>query len=289
MHLAQRTLPNRQACPSANRARAVGARKMVCKAAATTAWEAWTPYMQKRTAVAKPKANELEQSKDLANAISKSAVGFKPKYGANVDVHGTTFKLQHAGKVNLASLPKDLHEKLEAVGVIQVKAALGIPEDGELDVSTTSYTTTDINAGLAITGCVAQKGSERSAVVAFVCTETEREASWSRLEGLLLHWACSEASGAAWTMPPAGWSSIPAKAVDAGGAWQNSFEKQTLAGSQEKLYVMVMQLPLRGALKSGGLTFVLKASSGPNTKWLKDSETDKDFFLDLQKLPMIKL
>ncbi len=31
-------------------------------------------------------------------------------------------------------------------------------------------------------------GSEKSAVLVFVTTETERQASWSRLEGLILHW-----------------------------------------------------------------------------------------------------
>jgi len=39
----------------------------------------------------------------------------------------------------------------------------------------------------------ALQGSERTAVVVMVATETEREASWSRLDGLLLHWGCSTA------------------------------------------------------------------------------------------------
>lgn len=54
------------------------------------------------------------------------------------------------------------------------------------------------------------------ALVSIVATETEREASWSRLEGLLLHWACSEDSSSGWNLPPTGWSSST-KATDAGG------------------------------------------------------------------------
>lgn len=58
----------------------------------------------------------------------------------------------------------------------------------------------------------------KEAVVAFVATETERQASWSRLEGLLLHWACAAEAGGAWSMPPSGWKAlIPGKSADAGG------------------------------------------------------------------------
>lgn len=61
------------------------------------------------------------------------------------------------------------------------------------------------------------QGADKSAVVVFVVTETERQASWSRLEGLILHWACGSAPGGAWAMPPEGWSAAPNKTRDAGG------------------------------------------------------------------------
>ncbi len=52
----------------------------------------------------------------------------------------------------------------------------------------------------------------------------------------------------------------------AGGAWQCQFEKQVV-GSNESIYVLVLQLPLRGVLKSGGLVFVLKATANQADKW----------------------
>lgn len=60
------------------------------------------------------------------------------------------------------------------------------------------------------------QGIDKTANLAIVVTETERQASWSRLEGLILHWACSEASGAAWHLPPPGWKAVPNKTADAG-------------------------------------------------------------------------
>ncbi len=64
----------------------------------------------------------------------------------------------------------------------------------------------------------APQGSEKNAVVVFVATETERQASWSRLDGLILHWACGTEAGGAWSMPPEGWSAVPSKTKDAGGS-----------------------------------------------------------------------
>ncbi|GFH29890.1 uncharacterized protein HaLaN_28635 [Haematococcus lacustris] len=57
----------------------------------------------------------------------------------------------------------------------------------------------------------------------------------------------------------------------------------------EPLYVLVMQLPLRANLKSGGPVFVLKGTAAKSDRWLKDASTNKDFFLDLQRLPVTKL
>jgi hypothetical protein len=88
-------------------------------------------------------------------------------------------------------------------------------------------------------------------------------------------------------MPPAGWVAVPNKSADAGGAMQCKFNKQA-GPSNEALYTLVLQLPLSGALKSGGVTFVLKASEGQNTRWLKNQKSERDFYVDLQRLPSFK-
>ena len=43
--------------------------------------------------------------------------------------------------------------------------------------------------------------------------------TWSRLEGLLLHWAVSRKAPPAekWELPPRGWKTLPDTTVDAGG------------------------------------------------------------------------
>lgn len=259
---------------------------VVCRAAAEapTAWDSWTPYMQKKKESVKlANSKEIKYFGEVAQQISKAAVGYKPKFSVPHEVT-TGFKLQHATKVVAKDLPKDLHDKLEAIGTATLKGALGLDE---LDYANVSYTTTDIDGALSVTGTILQKGSDKSAVVVFVATETEREASWSRLEGLILHWACSTGLGAPWTMPPEGWTAVPGKTVNKGGAWECSFEKQK-TGNNEQMYVLVMQLPIRGVLKSGGLVFVLKGSESQTDRWLKDACTDKDFFVDLGKFPVTK-
>jgi hypothetical protein len=71
------------------------------------------------------------------------------------------------------------------------------------------------------------------AVMSVVVTETESLMTWSRLEGLLLHWAVSRKAPPAerWELPPRGWKTLPESTVDAGGcercmlcldAWQRT-------------------------------------------------------------------
>ncbi|KAL6757796.1 hypothetical protein V8C86DRAFT_2613602 [Haematococcus lacustris] len=257
----------------------------LCRAT-TTAWDSWAEYMKKRAPVVLPDPLEQELTSAITNAISKSAVGYKPRFSVGGAGHvGESFKLQHVDKVQVKELPKDLHDKLETIGVATLKGALSL--EGELDYANASYTTTDINAALSITGTIVAKGSEKSAVLVLLCTETERQASWSRLEGLFLHWAVTDAPGGPWVMPPEGWSAAPALSNSTGSAWECTFEKQMLGS--EPLYVLVMQLPLRASLKSGGPVFVLKGTAGKSDRWLQDASTNKDFFLDLQRLPVTKL
>lgn len=256
-------------------------RHVTCRAA--TAWDSWNNYVEKRAPIHRPAGGEAKINGEVGTAIKSAAANYKPSSASRPAE--ATFKMQHVEKVPV-KLPKDLHAKLETIGVQQLKNVLG--QDVTIDAASVSYSTTDVNGALCITACIAQKDGEKIAHVAFVATETERQASWSRLEGLLLHWGCSEAAGAAWTGAPSGWTAMPSLIVDAGGAQECSFEKRN-TGSQEQMYVLVLSLPVRGSLKSGGIQFVLKAKDAQNTQWLKDANTDKDFFVDLQRLPTIKL
>jgi hypothetical protein len=56
------------------------------------------------------------------------------------------------------------------------------------------------------------------ALVSLVVTETERQMTWSRLEGLLLHWAVSRTPPpkGEWELPPRGWRTLPDTTIDAG-------------------------------------------------------------------------
>lgn len=58
----------------------------------------------------------------------------------------------------------------------------------------------------------------------------------------------------------------PPRAVHAGGASQCTFARRNLGG-QESAFVLVLQLPLRGVLKSGGLVFVLKGVANQTDRW----------------------
>lgn len=260
--------------------------KVVPVCAATTAWDNWSTNITKarkasNTAVLE---NTNTYSSELAAAVSAAAKAYKP-HGAAAPSGMTSFKLAHV-EAGTQSLPTDLHARLEAVGQLQLKSVLGATEGKALDCAIASYTTTDVDAALSLTGTIVDQNGEKNAIVVFLATETQRQASWSRLEGLILHWACTETKGSQWNMPPNGWKASPDKSVDAGGAWQCSFEKQ--AQGHEPLYMLVMQLPLKGPLRSGGITFVLKATAGQNTRWLKDASSQQDFFLDLQQLPTYK-
>ncbi|GLI63552.1 hypothetical protein VaNZ11_006402 [Volvox africanus] len=295
------TLPRLAPAPITSR---VTPRAVVCSAA--TAWDSWTSYISKHradSASAPVTKSELDYGREIAAAISKSAGTFKPKYvgtgggaAASSSVAGgsaggiSDFKLSHVGDINLNDLPRDLHERLEALAYVQLKQALGKP-NADLDAASISFTTTDVDAALCVSGVTLQQGLDKTALIAFVATETERQASWSRLEGLILHWGATDSPGGAWGLPPQGWAASPNKVVDAGGAWQCSFEKQQLSGPEGNMavYVLLLQVPLRGILKAGGLVYVLKATAGQNTRWLKDEATKKDFFLDTTRFPVIKV
>ncbi|KAG1668113.1 hypothetical protein FOA52_003900 [Chlamydomonas sp. UWO 241] len=268
----------------------------VASTATETAWTSWNRYMSQRkemkTEVIKPTAEEKKVFSNIGTAISKSATTFTPKFVGKSSEAGTYKTVHVAALPKAVPLSADLHEKLETIAMVQIKKALGLPDSAPLDVATTSASSTDINAGVCMSGFITQDESGKKAILAIVATETERVASWSRLEGLLLHWACSASVGAGWHMPPPKWQALlPNKTSDAGGAVQCAFDKLAVAGDNSTIYTLVLSLPLSGVLRSGGISFVLKATAAQNTKWLKEARgaSETDFFVDLQSLPFCKI
>jgi hypothetical protein len=85
--------------------------------------------------------------------------------------------------------------------------------------------------------------------MSIVVTETERQMTWSRLEGLRFHWAVSSAPppNQKWELPPRGWMTVPDTTVDAGGAWQSTFEKHPLpqpggATAPDVMYTLLLSV-----------------------------------------------
>eukprot|EP00878_Enallax_costatus_P001683 GHUV01001837.1.p1 GENE.GHUV01001837.1~~GHUV01001837.1.p1 ORF type:complete len:303 (+),score=84.76 GHUV01001837.1:427-1335(+) len=249
-----------------------------------TAWQAWTDCLPKwsSSTLKLPKVNEQDRHA-LAAAVAEAATDFKPKP-----------TLQVPSLDDLPEVPKNLHKRLELVARVQLAAHLDTDLNA-LDATITEYTTTDIAAACSVAGVIVKSGSSRTALASVVVTETERQMTWSRLEGLLLHWAVSRKAPPAekWELPPRGWKTLPDTTVDAGGAWQTVLERHPLpmpdgTAGPAPMYTMLMSLPLEGPLAEGGLIFVLKSgSTGQNTKWLKDAGTKSDFFCDIQKFKVI--
>lgn len=258
--------------------------RQVAAGAASTAWQAWTDCLPQWESSTKklPSVNHDDRSA-LAAAVKAAATSYKPKPALKVP-----------SLDDLPEVPKNLHKRLELIARVQLAHYL---EMGLQDVPVTveEFTTTDISAALSIAGVAVKSGSSKKALLSVVVTETERQMTWSRLEGLLLHWAVSRKSPPAekWELPPRGWKTLPETTVDAGGAWQTVLEKHPLPEPDgtmgpAPMYTMLLDVPFDGPLAEGGLIFVLKSgSTGQNTKWLKDAATTKDFFCDLQKFKVL--
>lgn len=106
------------------------------------------------------------------------------------------------------------------------------------------------------------------------------------LPGLALHWGCSGGPGHRWSGPGAGWHTLPAVSYDAGrGAWQTpmavrqavpleGLHTEPVGGGgvgqpQQQwaaVYSLVLQLPWEGAIRDGGVCFVLKTA---RNQWIK--------------------
>lgn len=101
--------------------------------------------------------------REVGACISKCAQGFKPKFTAHHENTTTTdFKLSHIGSINVDNLPKDLHERLEAVANLQLKQAMRMDDKAELDSATIAFTTTELDAAICVTGCTLQKGLDKT-------------------------------------------------------------------------------------------------------------------------------
>lgn len=250
-----------------------------------TAWQAWTDALPqwKSSTLNLPPVNTADRNA-LAAAVKAAATSFKPK---------PTLKVPDID--DLPEVPKNLHKRLELVARVQLAHYLELPLS-EVPATITEYTTTDIAAACSVAGLKLVQGTKKTALLSLVVTETERQMTWSRLEGLLLHWAVSRKPPPAekWELPPRGWKTLPDTSVDAGGAWQTGLEKHPLPEPDgtlgpQPMYTMLAALPLDGPLAEGGLIFVLKSgSTGQNTKWLKDAGTKSDFFLDVQAFKQMK-
>lgn len=312
-------------------------------AAATTTWHAWESVLpdwkshKPEKAIA---ANADDRSK-LAAAVSSAARSYKPPASLGVP-----------SLDDLGDVPRNLHERLALVARLQLAEYLG---DAAVKPAVLEFTTTDVTAALSVAGAIVTDKGKRTAVASLVCCETERQMTWSRLEGLRFHWAVASGPKGMWELPPRGWKTLPDttgaslraamrcaallcicisfasgeervlvggvlavgfvpskpptadqpnaththtrtpkihKTVDAGGAWQSSFEKHPLpqpGGGQgpEAMYTMVLSVPLEGPLERGGVIFVLRSSLGQQTAWLKDAATKSDFFLPVQQFTAV--
>lgn len=247
-------------------------------AAATTTWQAWEsvlPDWKSNKPEAAIPANAGDRTK-LAAAVSTAAKTWKPPPTLSVP------SLDDLGP----DVPRNLHERLALVARLQLAAHL---EDAGVDPTVVEFTTTDVTAALSVAGVILNDKGKRTAVAALVACETERQMTWSRLEGLRFHWAVASSPKGHWELPPRGWKTLPDTTVDAGGAWSSTFEKHPLpqpGGGQgpESMYTLLVSVPLEGPLEKGGVIFVLRSGGvGQNTAWLKDAATKSDFFLPVQK------
>eukprot|EP00879_Flechtneria_rotunda_P013466 GHRR01014060.1.p1 GENE.GHRR01014060.1~~GHRR01014060.1.p1 ORF type:complete len:243 (+),score=71.88 GHRR01014060.1:1071-1799(+) len=173
----------------------------------SAAWQAWTEALPQWASSTKnlPTGNAKDRSA-LAAAVKAAAVSYKPR---------PTLKVPSLDE--LPEVPKNLHKRLELIAEVQLAAHLEMGIEG-VPATIHEYTTTDIAAALSVAGVIVKKGSSKTALLSFVVTETERQMTWSRLEGLLLHWAVSRKAppNERWELPPRGWKTLPESTVDAG-------------------------------------------------------------------------
>lgn len=241
-------------------------------------FDTWAKSLESRPAPAAPLVDPALGSK-LTATIAKAAASYTPKAPPS-------FHFEVPAELSASA---DYHQVLEESAVAQLKGWLGMTLQQPLHAQLSSFTTSDVDAALQLAGVTVDSKTGKDAVLVLVAAETERQMSWSRLESLIMHWATTQGPGTQWEMPAAGWKSFPDVRQDAGGAWQCSFEKLALPGTNNQcMYTLIMQVPLVGPLATGGLTFVLKSDSGnQDTRWLKDAKTKKDFYLDLNTFPHV--
>ncbi|KIZ06204.1 hypothetical protein MNEG_1755 [Monoraphidium neglectum] len=244
-------------------------------AAILKAWESVLPEWKSHKPEAAIASNKDDRTK-LAAAVSSAAKAWKPPPSLAVP------SIDDIGP----DVPRNLHERLALVARLSLQEYL---QDAVAQPTVVEFTTTDVTAALSVAGVIVSDKGKRTAIASLVACETERQMTWSRLEGLRFHWAVASGPKGQWELPPRGWKTLPDTTVDAGGAWQSTFEKHPLpqpGGGQgpEPMYTMLLSVPLEGPLEKGGVIFVLRSGGvGQNTAWLKDASTKSDFFLPVQK------
>jgi len=153
---------------------------------------------------------------------------------------------------------------------------------------------------------VTEPGAGQDSRAAVVGIAVDVAAAGRRKGGLQLHWGGAYREGANWAdQPPAGWRTHPeyswdagqsamatalvSKAVpvlDIGGSSLSSFASTDQAAAAgevgpKEAYIAILQLPLEGIFRQGGLAFVLKNAYGDT---IKSAKYDQPFFIELEQI-----
>ena len=72
------------------------------------------------------------------------------------------------------------------------------------------------------------------AVASLVACETERQMTWSRLEGLRFHWAVASGPKGHWELPPRGWKTLPDTTGGQAGYTGAASQAHTGAGGEQR-------------------------------------------------------
>lgn len=195
-------------------------------------------------------------------------------------------------------LPAPLHE----VPQLLLQAWLGLKGPEHLKFTQTEHGLRDTpGACLLVAGTRIESGKRRHAVLALLlASKSQLNAAkdlsavaaaatsagdpaglMAQFTGSRLHWGSVRSPGARWQAPEPGWNTQPADSVDAGGgAWQSAF--QACPTNVGPVHVLLLQLPA----DDGAPQAIASIVKAPANRWLGDATTRKDFYFDLQALPV---
>lgn len=185
-------------CPPGRPAAAAAASGSAATATTWQAWEAVLPEWKSHKPEAAIAANADDRGK-LAAAVGSAARTYKPPPTLGVP------SLDDLG----ADVPRNLHERLALVARLQLQEYLQDASGAVARPTVAEFTTTDVTAALSVAGVIVTEKGKRTAIASLVACETERQMTWSRLEGLKFHWACASSPKGHWELPPRGWKTLP--------------------------------------------------------------------------------